>query len=124
MIKKKPVNLNLTSIRFPITAIVSILHRLSGLLLFFFIPLVLWLLNSSLVNEASFIQLSDGFTHPFAKFILWALWSAIIYHMMAGFRHLLMDVGIGETRKTSIFSAYLLMAVTIALITLIGIWLW
>lgn len=124
MDKKKPVNLQLTTIRFPITAIVSILHRASGVLLFLLIPVLLCMLDSSLASEASFTHLAECFNYPIAKISLWILLAAFAYHIVAGFRHLFMDMGIGESREGGIRSAYLILVISAVLIILAGIWVW
>ena len=124
MDKKKPVNLQLTTIRFPITAIVSILHRASGVILFLLIPLMLCLLSASLESEASFNQISVVMSNPFTKLLVWGLLAALAYHVVAGVRHLLMDWGFGETREGGIQSAYAILVIAVVLIILAGIWVW
>ena len=121
---KRPVNLNLLTIRQPIPAIVSILHRISGLILFIFIPFMICGLNSSLASEQDFNRLQLNLTSPFAKFIIWAVLSAFIYHLVAGIRHLLMDMSVGETLKGGRLSAQLTIVISLILIVLAGIWLW
>jgi succinate dehydrogenase / fumarate reductase cytochrome b subunit len=122
-IRKRPVNLALTTIRFPSTAIVSILHRLSGVILFLFIPLFILLLASSL-NPVGFETIQDYLTHPFNRFILWGVLSAFLFHLVAGIRHLLMDAHIGDGRESGKATAWGVFAISIILILLLGIWLW
>ena len=57
MDNKRPVNLDIGTIKLPITSYVSILHRVSGVILFFAVAIFLWMLESSLASEASFNQL-------------------------------------------------------------------
>jgi succinate dehydrogenase / fumarate reductase, cytochrome b subunit len=122
--KKRPVNLDLVSIRFPITAIVSILHRLSGIFLFFAIPFLLYFLHTSLHSQAGFDQVS-AYTQVFwVKFITFIILSGLIYHLFAGIRHLIMDCGIGETRQGGKIGAYILLIVSIISILATGVWLW
>lgn len=121
---KRPINLNLLTISFPLPAIVSILHRISGIILFLLIPFVLWELNLSLRTSQDFDTVHQLLTTPCAKFIIWASLSALTYHLIAGIRHLLMDVGIGETLKTGKLGAQLTLIISLILIVLIGIWLW
>jgi succinate dehydrogenase / fumarate reductase cytochrome b subunit len=121
---QRPVNLNLFTIRLPIPAIASILHRISGLFLFLAIPLILWGLSLSLASQQDFDDIHQMFTTPFSKFIIWGILSSFIYHFVAGIRHLLMDVNIGVELKTGRLSAYLTIIIAVILIALTGIWLW
>jgi succinate dehydrogenase / fumarate reductase cytochrome b subunit len=120
----RPKNLNLFTIRFPIPAIASILHRISGFILFLFIPFILWGLHLSLASQESFDNLRQVFTSPGIKFVIWVSLSAFIYHFIAGIRHLLMDINIGEELKSGKFSASLTIALSAILIILTGVWLW
>lgn len=120
----RPKNLNLFTIRFPIPAIVSILHRISGIILFLLIPLFLWGLKLSLASLEDFDRLKDFLSTPIMKFLIWAFLSAFIYHFVAGIRHLLMDIHIGEELKSGRFTAILTMIVSIFFIIIIGVWLW
>jgi succinate dehydrogenase / fumarate reductase cytochrome b subunit len=122
--KQRPKNLNLFTIRQPIPAIVSILHRLSGFLLFLLIPLILWALQRSLSSEQGFNDLHDAMTGPCAKFMIWIFLSAFIYHFVAGIRHLLMDAQIGEELKSGRIGAILTIIISGLLIIITGIWLW
>lgn len=124
MANKRPVNLNLLTLRFPITAIASILHRISGFVLFLLIPLFLTLLSVSLKNPEGFFIAHNCLTHPLTKFILLALLFALFYHLLAGIRHLVMDAGIGENLIQARFSAGLVMCLAVILTALMGIYLW
>lgn len=121
---KRPVNLNLFTIQFPIPAIVSILHRISGVILFLLIPFIIWGLGLSLVSQQDFDDLHQFMTAPFMKFIIWLFLSAFIYHFVAGIRHLFMDAGIGEELKSGKLSAKITIIISLVLIVLAGIWLW
>jgi succinate dehydrogenase / fumarate reductase cytochrome b subunit len=122
---QRPKNLNLFTIRFPIPAIVSILHRISGVILFLLIPFTLWVLQLSLSSEQSFDDIHQRLTtSSCAKFIIWASLSAFVYHFVAGIRHLLMEAQIGDELKSGRLSALLTMMISIFLIILMGIWLW
>ena len=124
MKKQRPKNLNLFTIRFPIPAIASILHRISGLVVFLFIPFILWGLYSSLASQQSFDHLHEIFTTPWIKFVVWCVLSAFLYHFVAGIRHLLMDIGIGEELKSGKLSAIVTILIAAVLIILTGVWLW
>ncbi len=122
MDKKRPVNLDLGTIALPITSYVSILHRASGVIMFFAVAVLLWLLESSLASEASFNELSNLFNNPLCQIIVWAALAALAYHSVAGMRHMIMDFGVGEDSfyagRLSAWAALALAAVVIALITL------
>ncbi len=120
---KRPVNLDVVS-WFPITAIVSILHRGSGVVLFAGIAVLLWALQQSLASEESFQALKDNLSNPLCKFIIWATVAALLYHLVAGLRHLVMDMGIGETYKGGRVGAILVIIISAVVIALAGVWLW
>ncbi len=122
--KRPPKNLNLFTIRFPIPAIASILHRISGFILFILIPFILWGLYLSLDSEQGFDNLHQLLTTPWIKFVIWMSLSAFLYHFIAGIRHLLMDIGIGEALKSGRLSAILTIIIAGLLIILTGVWLW
>lgn len=118
------MNLNLFTIRFPIPAIVSILHRISGIILFLSIPLVLWGFSLSLSSTEDFENIHQLFSTPFAKLIIWCIIAPFIYHFVAGIRHLLMDAHIGEELKSGRLSSYITLIVSAVLIVLAGVWIW
>lgn len=123
MNNKRPINLDLTTLKFPPAAIASILHRLSGVVVFLFIPLLLWLLQVSL-DTKGFTDLQVVFSHPFTKLILWAILAALVYHLIAGIRHLLMDMHIAEGKESGKISALIVMWLSLVFILAIGGWLW
>lgn len=124
MANKRPVNLNLLTFRFPITAIASILHRISGFILFLLIPLFLGLLAVSLKDPEGFSAIHRCLSHPLAKLTIFAFLLALFYHLLAGIRHLAMDAGVGEKLPQARFSAGLVMCLAIVLTALLGIYLW
>ncbi|MEX1034198.1 MAG: succinate dehydrogenase, cytochrome b556 subunit [Cellvibrionaceae bacterium] len=124
MTDKRPVNLDLTTIRFPITAIVSITHRISGVVLYAAIAVLLWMLQASLASEESFLALKDLLGHPLAQFVLWATLAAIAYHLVMGIRHMIMDLGWGESLKGGRRGAQLALGCALILIVLAGVWVW
>lgn len=125
--KSGPVNLDLLSIMsyyLPLPGIVSIMHRISGALVFVLIPLLLWMLQSSLASADSFATLQNCLQHPLLKLLLWAVVSALLFHLIAGIRHLLMDAGIGETIISAQIAAKITLAISIILVIGTGVWLW
>ncbi len=124
MDKKRPVNLDLWTMKFPIIAIASILHRISGFIIFFLIPLSLWALQESLRSPAGFQAVSDCLKNPVLKLIIWGFLIALIYHLLAGIRHLFMDIGVGETLSNGRRAVVAVFILTVILIILAGWWLW
>jgi len=121
---QRPKNLNLFTIHQPIPAIASILHRISGVILFLAIPLILWGFHLSLASESDFDHLKTLFLTPFSKFIIWCCLSAFIYHFFAGIRHLLMDIHVGDDLKSGRLGAVLAILLSILFIVMAGFWLW
>ena len=120
---KRPVNLDIGSIKLPITSYVSILHRVSGVVLFFSVALLLCLFDASLASEESFQSVKDCLTSPIAQFFIWASLAALAYHFVAGIRHLIMDFGFGEESfESGRNSAWVVVAVVTLLIASITGW--
>ncbi|MDO3382078.1 succinate dehydrogenase, cytochrome b556 subunit [Gilvimarinus algae] len=124
MNKKRPVNLELSTIKFPITALVSITHRISGVFLFAGVAVLLWMLDSSLRSEEGFAAVQDALSHPVCKFILWAVLAGLAYHSAMGVRHLIMDCGVGESYEGGRLGAKLALVAAVVLIVLAGVWVW
>ncbi|AHE66103.1 succinate dehydrogenase, cytochrome b556 subunit [Legionella oakridgensis] len=124
MKQKRPVNLDLTSLKYPPMAIVSILHRISGIILFLLFPMLLYLFSLSLTSPLTFQDMSRILANPYCKLLLWAFSSALIYHLLAGIRHLLMDMGFAEGLETGRRSAIIVIILAIILIIFLGIWIW
>jgi succinate dehydrogenase / fumarate reductase cytochrome b subunit len=122
--KNRPVNLDISTIKLPITAYVSILHRVSGVILVAVMAILLCMLDASLESEESFAALKEGLQNPVYQFIIWGSLAALAYHMVAGIRHLIMDAGIGETLEGGQTGAKIALVVAIALIVLAGVWVW
>ncbi len=125
MKKKRPVNLDLRTIQMPVTAIVSILHRISGIITFVTIGIFLWLLSISLSSQEGFMQATIILSHPVVKFIFWIILTVLAYHLCGGIRHLLMDFNyIKEDLVTGIRSAQVIIILTLMLSILVGVLLW
>lgn len=124
MINQRPKNLNLFTIHFPLPAIVSILHRISGVALFLLIPVILWGLSLSLASPESFQTLHDKLTTSCAKVTILLFLAPFLYHFVAGIRHLLMDVNIGVELKSGRLTAFLTLLITLILVVLAGVYIW
>ena len=117
----RPVNLNLFTIKFPIPAIVSILHRISGVILFLLIPGMLWVLNQSLLSDENFNHLSSILGQLWVRCLVWLVLSAMMYHLLAGLRHILLDMGIAETPRAGRFTAAFVLVLSIILAVCLGV---
>lgn len=109
---------------FPVMAIASILHRLSGVALFFLLPFMLYFLHLSLQSPESFAYLGTLLTRSCYQMLVWVFLAALVYHLLAGCRHLLMDMNIGEELSTGRWSAYLVIISSFILVLLLGVWIW
>jgi succinate dehydrogenase cytochrome b subunit len=123
MQNNRPKNLNLFTIRFPLPAILSILHRISGIVLFLLIPLLLWELDNSL-TQAGFDDLQTWFTSPACKVIFWLICLPLVFHLTSGIRHLLSDINIGNSLRGGKRTSVLALIIFILLALLLGIWIW
>lgn len=124
MSKNRPVYLGTDAfLGLPITAVTSISHRISGVVMFAAIPILLFMLSMSLKSEASFEELKVILSGLFAKLVLWAILASFTFHVVAGFRHLLMDMGIGESLHGGKRGSVLVIVASAILIVLEGVWL-
>jgi len=121
---KRPVNLNISTIHLPIAAYTSITHRISGVIVFVGVAILLWMFDLSMSSEEGFNQIKDLMTSPLMKFIVWGILSALAYHLVAGVKHLLMDMGIGETKEAAPLGAKITLVVSLILIVALGVWVW
>ena len=110
--------------RLPITAWASITHRASGVFLFAGMAVLIWALDASLKSPESFAALTECLASPLAKLVIWAVLSGLIYHSLAGIKHLIMDFGIGETMEGGVLGARIVIALSIVLILAAGVWIW
>lgn len=117
----RPIYLNLLRIHLPLPGWVSILHRVSGALLFLAFPLGVWVLSVSLTDEAGFQRMAAWLTHPLSKLFLLLLIWAFTHHALAGLRHLALDVHWGVERDAARRSSLGVLLAT-ALITLSAAW--
>ena len=96
----RPVNLSMgqvldVNLKSPV-AIASILHRLSGVIVFLLVPVLLWILDKSLSSPEGFAQVQAIFNSFIVCFIVWVFVAGLIFHFIAGVKHLLADLGIAE----------------------------
>jgi succinate dehydrogenase / fumarate reductase cytochrome b subunit len=118
--KNRPVFRNIhvsqiASYRLPLAGIVSILHRISGALMFLLMPFVIWLFDVSVTSEASYGQFTAALASPLVKLVVLGLIWAYLHHLIAGVRHLWMDATHSVTKEHGRNSAVVTLAVSIAL---------
>ena len=124
MNKKRPKHLALHLIKLPLPGFVSILHRVSGLLLFLSLPLLLLMLQYSLNSIESYTTLQSVFAHPLVKLMLLGLLWAFLHHFCAGLRYLAIDLHYVHNLAQARSSSKMVMAVSLILTVLLGVRLW
>jgi len=106
--------------KLPPPGMVSILHRVSGALLFLTLPLILWLFERSLLSESTYERLQTTLSHWLMKLVLLALAWAFIHHLVAGVRFLLIDLDVGVDKPTARGSALAVFAISLPLTLLVA----
>jgi succinate dehydrogenase / fumarate reductase cytochrome b subunit len=102
--------------RLPLAGVISILHRISGALMFLVgIPFILYLFQQSLTSEISYESYRALVSHWFAKLVLVALIWAYLHHLCAGIRYLVLDVHVGLEKEQARTSAAVVLGVSLAL---------
>ncbi|MHB8346108.1 MAG: succinate dehydrogenase, cytochrome b556 subunit [Acidiferrobacterales bacterium] len=113
---KRPVYLNLLKIRLPVGGVVSIVHRISGVLLVAMLPVSVYLLQRTLASRRAFEHVASVMARPPARAgLLIVLW-LFGQHFFAGIRHLLMDMDIATSRKAGRIGAWLVFAASAAVV--------
>jgi succinate dehydrogenase / fumarate reductase cytochrome b subunit len=107
--------------RLPLAGLVSILHRISGFLMFLLLPFILFLLDKSLMSEISFEYFRGFASHWLVKLVFLALIWAYLHHFCAGLRHLVMDIHIGLDKNSARKSAASVLAISLLLTALIAL---
>ena len=118
--KKRPKNLDLPTIRLPLPGVLSILHRISGAVLFLLLPVLLWLFQQSLASPESYAAAKAVVANPLVKLILLGVIWLYMHHFCAGIRYLLLDLHKGVDLQSARFSSKVVFAVSIALTVIIG----
>lgn len=124
MNNKRPIYLALLIIKLPLPGIVSILHRISGLLLFFFLPLLLLMLQYSLNSIETYTRLQSVLAHPLIKLMLLGLLWAFLHHFCAGLRFLAIDLHYVRNLAQARISSKMVLVASLLLTALIGEKLW
>ena len=131
-LKPRPVYRNIDVLqimkyRLPLAGIVSILHRVSGVMMFVLMPFIIWMFDTSLTSEISYAQFSAVFAGGvgfvpgwFFKWVALALIWAFLHHFIAGVRHLWMDATHAVTKELGQVSALLTLGLSVVLTLLLG----
>jgi len=122
--KKRPLWYNLSPLSLPLPGLVSILHRVSGALLFLGLVWFLFLLDMSLSSDAGFARFRGYVGHPLVKLSLLGFLWAYLHHFCAGIRYLFMDLDKGVDLDTTRKTSYAVLAVSLVLTAVIGAKLW
>jgi succinate dehydrogenase / fumarate reductase, cytochrome b subunit len=123
--KPRPVYLDLFAIRQPLPAIVSILHRISGALMFVVgIPLLLWFVQRTLASPDGFRAALARPATPFGKLVVLVLAWCYLFHLLAGLRHLAIDLHIGIALAPARSSAAIVLVLSALLALIVAVRLW
>jgi succinate dehydrogenase / fumarate reductase cytochrome b subunit len=122
-ISKRPVYLNLLKIRLPIGGVVSIAHRITGVILVLLLPVAIYLLHLSLQNEAAFEKAVRLMGSVAGRLVVLAVVWMFAQHFFSGIRHLLMDIHVGVGREAARRSAWMTLAASVITLLLVGYWI-
>lgn len=112
---------DLMNYRLPAAGFVSILHRISGFLLFLALPFILYLFQQSLTSEDTFAYLQGFMSNLWVKLVVLVLFWGYIQHFCSGIRHLIMDNHIGLDKESAKQSAIVVLAASVILTVLVAI---
>lgn len=131
--KKRPEFRNINALtdlptyRLPVAGIVSILHRISGFIMFLLLPFIVWMFDTSISSEISFAKFSAAFNvglgfvpAVLVKVVVLGLIWAYLHHLIAGVRHVYMDVNHAVTKEFGKFSAVVTLALSLGLTGALG----
>lgn len=127
MKRNRPVNLSMgqvlaVNLKSPV-AIASILHRLSGVLVFLLVPVVLWLLDRSLSSPAGFDYIRNQvFGNIVVRLVVWVFTAGLIYHLFGGIKHLLADMGVAEGLQSGRMAAT--MSLVLSAVAILAAFVW
>ena len=125
MSDKRPVNLDLGTFKHPLVSVISISHRISGVVLFVGLVFLFNLFDMSLEGELGFASAQTLLLeHSLAQFVTWGLLTALGFHFSAGVKHLVMDFGHGEELESANNAAKFVIGSTVVLAVLAGVWIW
>ena len=120
----RPKHLNLFQIKLPMPGIISIMHRVSGAVLFFALPVLLYIFQESLVSFGAFTDLRNFFSNVLVKLVVLGLLWGFFHHLCAGIRYLALDLDIGVDLAPARASSYWVFCGGIVLTLLMGWKIW
>ena len=120
----RPVNLNLFSMSWPLAALASITHRITGVVLFVGVGFALYALDMALASPAGYAEAVAQARTPFGMLVFWGLLLALIYHILAGVKHLLLDFHFGDSLQAAQIGAIVVIIATIVVTGIVGASLW
>ncbi|MEC7030257.1 MAG: succinate dehydrogenase, cytochrome b556 subunit [Pseudomonadota bacterium] len=118
--RERPVFLKLWKIHLPLAAFISITHRISGVVFFLGVPVLLYLYALLPLSN----EISELVTLTSVKLILWVLVNLYIYHFLAGMRHMVADFGHNHSLKRANSSAVVVIVLAVILAIWSGVLLW
>lgn len=124
MNQSRPKFLDLRLIRLPLPGLISILHRISGVLMFLALPFVLWMLQYSLRSIETYTTLARLLAHPVSKLALLVVLWALAHHFCAGLRFLAIDMGAGVKIGQARTSGKWVLALSLVMTAAAGVMLW
>ena len=118
---KRPVYLNLFKIRLPVGGILSILHRATGAFLVLLLPIALYILQRSLQDPAAYAEIAAQASTLVGRLVVLLIVWVFAQHFFSGVRHLLLDIGIGDSKPAARRNAWLAFAASLAVVALTGV---
>lgn len=122
--RKRPKHLNLLKIHLPMPGVLSILHRVSGVVLALALPVALGALQVGMESEAGYDCVAEFFGHPLMKLVVWGAAWALFHHLCAGVRFLALDFHLGVELTAARRTAAAAFAVSVLMTLAFGVWLW
>jgi succinate dehydrogenase / fumarate reductase cytochrome b subunit len=122
--KKRPVNLDLNTISFPPAAVASILHRVTGVAMFFALLFVIYAWATSVASIEGYNSIISMMDAWYGKVISIGTLSVLSYHIIGGIRHVIMDMGYWEELDSGNISAQIAMGLWVVLTIVLGVILW
>lgn len=92
--------------------------------MFIGVGFMIWAFDLSLESRQGFEQVAAILTHPLAKLITWGILSFLMFHLIAGIRHLIMDAGFAETLEGGRLASHIVFGLSAVVIVLLGVWVW
>jgi succinate dehydrogenase / fumarate reductase, cytochrome b subunit len=121
----RPKYYDLNLLNLPAPGLVSIFHRITGVAMFLFlIPLVLWVFQATLANEAGFAMWKGYYANFFVKLVVVGFVWSFIHHLFAGVRYLLLDLHIGVHKEPAQASAKWVLGLGIVATAIVAARIW